>query len=251
MRQCGAFPGNGRTPCPAVVAGTINEGRRQVSESQSDDQSRDGQSSGSTSSRQSDGGRASKPASDPIADLQRWLMKQGARSMAHQVADNVRRTLGQQKRDSGDVWDTATTEPPPDEPPECQWCPVCQAARRLRVSGPGLSARIADAGGVLASVVQEAFTAVEQAMKTPSAERSVVTPPATSARNGVRESSPGSPIHIHPTTAASPDASAGAAAGESPAAGESSVNENLVSENPVSENPVSENAVTENRAAPS
>jgi hypothetical protein len=103
---------------------------------------------------------------DPVADFQRWLMKAGARSMAAQVADQVRSTVRGQRRTSGDVWDIATNEPPPDEPPECQWCPVCQAARRARESGPGLSARLADAGGVLASVVQDAFSAFEQAMKT-------------------------------------------------------------------------------------
>lgn len=115
------------------------------------------------------GDRLGKSSSDPVSDLQRRLMKAGARSMANQVADNVRRSLGQAKRkqDSGDVWGTATTEPPPGEPPECQWCPVCQAARRMRVSGPGLGDRLASAGGVLASVVQEAFSAVEQVMKVP------------------------------------------------------------------------------------
>jgi hypothetical protein len=118
-------------------------------------------------SARQDGARQSRPASDPVADLQRWLMKAGARSMANQVADNVRRTLGQTKRDSGDVWDTATNEPPPDEPPECQWCPVCQAARRLRESGPGLGDRLANVGGVFAAVMQDAFTAVDKAMKTP------------------------------------------------------------------------------------
>lgn len=106
---------------------------------------------------------------DPVADLQGWLIRQGAKSMANQVADNVRRTIGQQDRrkDKGDVWETATTEPPPDEAPECQWCPVCQAARRLRESGPGIGAKIADAGGVFASVMQDAFAAVEQVMKAP------------------------------------------------------------------------------------
>jgi hypothetical protein len=109
-------------------------------------------------------------------------MKAGARSMANQVADQVKRTIGQEKRRaSGDVWDTATTELPPDEPLECQWCPVCQAARAARLSGPGLGAKLTGAGGVLASVVQDAFSAFEQAMKTQdqnhSAERTVVTPP--------------------------------------------------------------------------
>ncbi len=104
--------------------------------------------------------------------MQRWLMKAGARSMANQVANNVRRSLNQPKRDKGkgDVWDTATTELPPDEPPECQWCPVCQAARRMRVSGPGIGDRLASVGGVFASVVQDAFSAVDKAMKTPPPE---------------------------------------------------------------------------------
>jgi hypothetical protein len=127
--------------------------------------------------------RASQPArpGDPVADFQRWLMKAGARSMANQVADQVKRTLGQDRKPSANVWDTATNELPPNEPPECQWCPVCQAARRARESGPGLGARLADAGGILASLVQDAFTAFEQAVKTQdqthSSERTVVPPP--------------------------------------------------------------------------
>jgi hypothetical protein len=108
-------------------------------------------------------------------------MKAGARSMANQVADQVKRTLGQDRKPSANVWDTATNEPPPNEAPECQWCPVCQAARRARESGPGIGARLADAGGILASLVQDAFTAFEQAVKaqdqTQSSERTVVSPP--------------------------------------------------------------------------
>ena len=127
------------------------------------------------------GGGQSRRPSDPLADLQRWLMRAGARSMANQVADQVKRTMRQEKRSSGDVWDTATNEPPPNEPPECQWCPVCQAARAARLSGPGLGARIADAGGVLASVAQDFFSAFDQLMKTQdqnhSSERPGVTPP--------------------------------------------------------------------------
>ncbi len=127
------------------------------------------------------GGSQPRRASDPIADFQRWLMRAGARSMANQVADQVKRTVGQEKRDYGDVWDKATNEAPPDEPPECQWCPICQAARAARVSGPGLGARLADAGGVFASVLQEAFSAFEQAMKDQnrSSERKVVSPPSS------------------------------------------------------------------------
>jgi hypothetical protein len=143
------------------------------------------------------GGSQSRRASDPLADAQRWLLRAGARSMANQVADQVRRTIGQDRRDRGDVWDTATNEPPPGESPECQWCPICQAARAARVGGSGgLISSLADAGGALASMAQDAFSAFDQILKTQnqnqnrsSTERPVVkppavTPPATKPDNG-------------------------------------------------------------------
>jgi hypothetical protein len=145
----------------------------------------DGQPGGSGQSRTSgqpnSNGQSRRP-SDPIADFQRWLMRAGARSMANQVADQVKRTLGQERRDRGDVWDTATNEPPPEESPECQWCPICQAARAARMSGSGsLMSSLADAGGALANMAQEAFSAFEQVMKTQdqnrSTERSVANRP--------------------------------------------------------------------------
>jgi hypothetical protein len=117
-------------------------------------------------------------------------MRAGARSMANQVADQVRRTVRQERRDRGDVWDTATNEPPPGESPECQWCPICQAARVARMSGSGsLMSSLADVGGALASMAQDAFSAFEQSMKTQdqnrsSAERPVVTPPAIKPDSG-------------------------------------------------------------------
>jgi hypothetical protein len=148
-----------------------------------------GQSRNSGQSRsngQSGGGNQARRANDPIADFQRWLMRAGARSMANQVADQVRRTVGQERRDRGDVWDTATTEPPPEESPECQWCPICQAARAYRTSGPGLMSSVADVSGALASMAQDAFSAFEQMMKTQdqnrSAERSGARPPAETQR---------------------------------------------------------------------
>ena len=111
--------------------------------------------------------------SDPIADFQRWLMKAGARSMANQVADQVKRTLGAERRYSGDVWDTATNEVPPGEPPECQYCPICQAARAARNGGAaGLGAQLANVGTALGSVVQDAFSVFEQVMKTQEQNRS-------------------------------------------------------------------------------
>ena len=140
---------------------------------------------------QSGSGRGQSRPSDPVADFQRWLMKAGARSMANQVADQVKRTIGAERRDSGDVWDTATNEVPPNEAPECQWCPVCQAARAARVGGAsGLGAALSGAGTVLSSVVQDAFSVFEQVMKTQdqnqnrSAERTGTPRPGTGASDG-------------------------------------------------------------------
>jgi hypothetical protein len=146
---------------------------------------------GQSSGGQSGSGRGQSRPSDPVADFQRWLMKAGARSMANQVADQVKRTIGAERRDSGDVWDTATNEPPPNEAPECQWCPVCQAARAARVGGAsGLGAALSGAGTVLSSVVQDAFSVFEQVMKTQdqnqnrSAERTGAPRPDTGASDG-------------------------------------------------------------------
>ena len=143
--------------------------------------------SSSSGNGQSGSGRQSRP-SDPVADFQRWLMKAGARSMANQVAGQVKRTLGTERRDSGDVWDTATNEPPPNEAPECQWCPVCQAARAARLGGgSGLGAQLANAGGVLASAVQDAFSVFEQAMKTQDQNRSAERPGTSRPGSGASD----------------------------------------------------------------
>jgi hypothetical protein len=143
--------------------------------------------SSSSGNGRSGSGRQSRP-NDPVADFQRWLMKAGARSMANQVAGQVKRTLGTERRDSGDVWDTATNEPPPTEAPECQWCPVCQAARAARLgSGSGLGAQLANAGGALASVVQDAFSVFEQAMKTQEQNRSAERPGTSRPGSGASD----------------------------------------------------------------
>jgi hypothetical protein len=109
---------------------------------------------------------STQPGSDPIGDFQRWLMKAGARSLGRDVADRVRSTVGGGKQ-TADVWETATTEPPGDEPPECQWCPICRAARRYRDSGGtgGLGGSLAAAGDTLAGLAQDAFGLFEAAVR--------------------------------------------------------------------------------------
>ena len=112
---------------------------------------------------------------DPLGDFQRWLMRTGARSVTKDLTGQMRRALGQDQP-KADVWDTATNRPlAEDEAPECAWCPVCRAARRLRESrqgsstGSGIGSQLAGAGDALAAVVQEAYSAFESAMKAPPA----------------------------------------------------------------------------------
>ena len=101
-----------------------------------------------------------QPGSDPIGELQRWLVRSGARSVTRQLGDQVRTALGGGNT-HGDVWESATAD---HEAPECQWCPICRARRRLRESGPGLSSSLAAAGDAVSVVLQDAATAFEAAV---------------------------------------------------------------------------------------
>lgn len=104
-----------------------------------------------------------QPSTDMLSDLQRWLIRSSARNMRSQFEDQVRRTLGGQRPDNSDVWDVATTEIPSEvgEAPECQWCPICRAARRMRDSRPGLTGQLSGAGETVAAAVQEAVRAFD------------------------------------------------------------------------------------------
>ena len=113
---------------------------------------------------------STEPGSDPIGDFQRWLMKAGAKSIGRDVADRVKSTIGGNQSKHASVWETATTEEPADEPPECQWCPVCRAARRYRDGGgttPTLSGQFAGVGDTLAGLTRDAFSLFETAMRAP------------------------------------------------------------------------------------
>src|SRR5271165_2525383 len=109
--------------------------------------------------------RQATPATDMLSDLQRWLLRSSARSVRKEIGGQVRRTFGGggQRPSANDVWDTATTEIPPEvgESPECQWCPICRAARRMRDSGPGLGGQLSGAGDAVASAVQDAISALD------------------------------------------------------------------------------------------
>jgi hypothetical protein len=94
---------------------------------------------------------------DPVGDFQRWLMKQGAKGIARQVADKVRSTVGTTPSPKGDVWETATTEPPGEEPPECKWCPICRAARMTQTGG--------SVNDTLSGIVQDAFSVIDTVIR--------------------------------------------------------------------------------------
>jgi len=143
---------------------------------------------------------STEPGSDPIGDFQRWLMKAGARSLTRDVADRVKSTLGGgNSGNSGNsragVWETATTEAPTDEPPECQWCPICRAARRARDSGgssAGFGEQLAGVGDALAGLTRDAFSLFETALRTPPTTREG-SDDGTVVRPGV-----GWPTVVHP-----------------------------------------------------
>ena len=106
---------------------------------------------------------AKQSGSDPIGDLQRWLVRSGARSVTRQLSGQIRTALGGGgKQSTADVWETATSDY--DESPECAWCPICRARRRLRESGPGLSSGVAAAADAVGVVMQDAMSAFEAAV---------------------------------------------------------------------------------------
>jgi hypothetical protein len=170
-----------------------------------------------------------QPGSDPFGDFQRWLMKAGARSITRDVTDRVKSTMGGGRPKAyTDVWDEATTTDPVEEPPECQWCPICRAARKARDSGgssAGFSEQVAGAADALAGLTRDAFSLFESAMRTQStaprrpaggpttAKPPTAPPPAATPTWREATSSPAAPTTPTPgpATSATPNPAAPAA----------------------------------------
>jgi len=126
-------------------------------------------------------------------------MRAGARSIGRDVAGRVRSTVGGGGRaKQADVWETATTEELTEEPPECQWCPICRAARRYRESGgqgqpPGFGGQFGQFGGVgdtLAGLTRDAFSLFDAAMR---ASQRPTAAPGASAQGTSKPSTPTAP----------------------------------------------------------
>ncbi len=98
---------------------------------------------------------------DPLGDFQRWLLRASARGFGRDVRGNLRKTFGHPNAEGGDVWESATNEPPGGDPPECEWCPLCRAARKFKDSGPGIGSHLSSAGDIFATVVRDAVDAFE------------------------------------------------------------------------------------------
>jgi hypothetical protein len=153
--------------------------------------------------------------SDPVGDFQRWLMRSGARGLGREMRGNIRKTFGYGEAGRDDVWESATNEPEGGgEPPECEWCPLCRAARKMRDSGPGLGSHLSSAGGIFATVVQDAVAAFESVIATgPGAGPSSAGPGAGTAPAEASASSrpddPGAPADPPATTGEPPEGPAG------------------------------------------
>jgi hypothetical protein len=178
-------------PGPGEPSDRHESDRSSSDRSSSDRSSSDRSSSDRSSSDRSSSDRArqSAPGADMLSDLQRWLIRSSARSMRKEISGQVRRTLGGgQRAGSAEVWDTATNEIPPEvgESPECQWCPICRAARRMRESGPGIGGQLSGAGDAVASAVQDAISALDSVLGKAGGSRSGE-PRAGDRRPGFRE----------------------------------------------------------------
>jgi len=160
---------------------------------------------------------STEPGNDPIGDFQRWLMRAGAKSIGQQVAGRVRSTFGGSGpgASNADVWETATTEVLTEEPPECQWCPICRAARKYRDSGgagapPG--GQFAGVGDTLAGLTRDAFSLFDTAVR--ASQR-----PATPPRPADTRSPSGTPPATTPPATTPPSAAPQATTSPVPQAG--------------------------------
>jgi hypothetical protein len=118
--------------------------------------------------RDSDGAGQSweQRAAGLASEIQRWLIRTGARNVRDELGDQVKKAFRGQDRAS-DTWAKATTEPPraADEAPECAWCPFCRAARRIaqaRADASGHAGpKLSDATDLMANAARDAFATLD------------------------------------------------------------------------------------------
>ena len=153
-----------------------------MSEPSSENKARTG--SGRSSGGGQSGGTTDweRRAADMANEVQRWLIRQSARNMRDEFSDQMKKALrGPAPSQPEDIWATATTEPPDaaSQPPECAWCPICRAARRMAQaqisgqtggsskgagSGPGAGGVGAGVGSTLAGATDAIVGAARDAL---------------------------------------------------------------------------------------
>lgn len=112
-----------------------------------------------------------KRAAGLASEVQRWLIRTSAKNMRDELGGQVRSAFRRQDGKTPDVWAKATTEPPRvgAEAPECAWCPVCRAARRVaeaRATGGerGAAAALADVSDVLTGAVRDVLAGLDSVL---------------------------------------------------------------------------------------
>jgi len=110
-------------------------------------------------------------AAGVAGEVQRWLIKTSARNMRDEFSGQVRKAFGGQRGNPPDVWATATTERARSatEAPECAWCPVCRAARRVaeaRATGGehGAAAALGEVSEVLTGAVRDVLAGLDSVL---------------------------------------------------------------------------------------
>jgi len=135
------------------------------------------------------------------SEVQRWLIRTSAKSMRDELGDHVKKAFRGPEMKPGDIWATATTEPPQaaGEAPECAWCPVCRAARRVaeaRAAGGESrgAAALADVSDVLTGAVRDVLAGLDSVLSYRpgdlSAARSGSDRPGTTGPGGERAEEP-------------------------------------------------------------
>jgi hypothetical protein len=158
-----------------------------------------------------------------------------------QVKGQVKKAFRGSDSEPGDSWATATTEPPhaADEAPECAWCPVCRAARRISQARSGTDGRggpkLSDAADVMAAAVRDAMSGIDSILSyrpgegspagtrgsgpAPAAEQPAAAEQPVAAERPVAAESTGDaeqPVTAESTGDAEPPSAAGPPAAEPP-----------------------------------
>jgi hypothetical protein len=99
----------------------------------------------------------------------------GARGLGgHDVGEEARKLLGAVQ----DWARRALPAPPSGHPgPECQWCPLCQAASVLRGEHPELTERVAEAGAAVVAALRSLAEATSARGPQPPAGDDAAPPP--------------------------------------------------------------------------